>query len=117
MPHRRPVGVPYSEIDSEVDRKIDSEIDNDIDSGHSEGGRTGARRMRAGLNPAASATMVNDVPYETTHDDDDEDHRPHPRGREHPSSEPEGGCSREKSSYNAFFPIAVTKVLCGLHPA
>ena len=75
--------------------------------------------MRAGMNPAASATMVNDVPYETTHDDDDddEDHRPHPRGREHPSSEPEGGCSREKSSYNAFFPIAVTKVLCGLHPA
>ena len=103
MPHRRPVGVPYSEIDSEVDRKIDSEIDNDIDSGHSEGGRTGARRMRAGLNPAASATMVNDVPFETTHDD--EHRRPRPRGREHPSSEPEGGCSREKQVATRFSPL------------
>ena len=47
--------------------------------------------------------------------DDDEHHRP--RRREHPSSEPEGGCSREKTNGNAFFPIAVTKVLCGFHSA
>ena len=38
----------------------------------------------------------------------------HPRGREHPSSEPAGGCSREKSSYNAFFPVYFGRRLFGL---
>ena len=51
MPHRRPVGVPYSEIDSEVDRKIDSEIDNDIDSGHSERGSDGREEDARRLEP------------------------------------------------------------------
>ena len=65
----------------------------------SDGREEDARR----LDPAASATVVNDGPFETTHDD--EHGRPRSRGREHPSSEPEGGCSREKQVATRFSPL------------